>query len=222
MKELVVVVEGHSEERFVRRTLREHLPSRLVVRAIKPVTGKRPDGSVARGGGDWTKWLGQLRLVLSSKNPDLVVTTMFDLYGLPPNCPAPPAARFASTSAFADAVEHAMATAIGDPRFLPNILRHEFETLVLAALPQLEALLVPAVRRRLRTLRSLTAKVAPEEINCGKQTAPSKRLEKAKIGFNKLLHGVSAVHAAGITTLRAACPRFGAWIARLERAVVVA
>ncbi len=217
MKELVVVVEGHSEERFVRRTLREHLPSRLVVRAIKPLTGKKPDGSAARGGGDWTKWLGQVRLALSSKNPDLVVTTMFDLYGLPSNCPVPRPAKPTGTKAFADALEGAMVKAIRDPRFVPNILRHEFETLVLAALPELQEFLVPSVRKRLRFLRSLVDKNTPEEINCGKETAPSKRLEKANIGFSKLLHGVPAVHAAGIPKLKEACPRFASWISKLEK-----
>lgn len=211
------MVEGHSEERFVMGTLKKHLPSRLVLRAIKPLTGKKPDGSAARGGGDWTKWLGQVRLALSSRKPDLVVTTMFDLYGLPSNCPVPRPANPTSTKTFADALEGAMAAEIRDPRFLPNILRHEFETLVLAALTELQELLVPAVRKRLQSLRLLVAKHTPEEINCGKETAPSKRLEKARIGFNKLLHGVPAVRAAGIPQLKAACPRFAVWISKLEK-----
>ena len=195
--------------------LRKHLASHRV-RAIKPLTGKKPDGSDARGGGDWTKWLRQVRLALSSKNADLVVTTMFDLYGLPSNCPVPRPIKLTDTRPFADALEDALGTAIHDPRFLPNIVRHEFETLVLAALPELAELLVPSVRKRLRPLRTLVDKSAPEEINCGKSTAPSKRLVKANIGFSKLLHGVPAVDTAGIPRLKAACPRFAAWVSKLE------
>jgi hypothetical protein len=215
VRKLVVVVEGYSEERFVMRTLRAHLP-KLDVRAIKPATGTRPDGSVARGGGDWKKWLAELRLTLGSKKPELVVTTMFDLYGLPSNFPGVSTrSQYASTAQFADALELTMASAVSDSRFVPNIVRHEFETLVLAALPEVEQLLAPSKRRHFAELRRLVAQSAPEEINCGDETAPSKRLEQTHV-FDKLIHGVPALHAVGVPKLERACPRFGRWVRKLK------
>ena len=94
-------------------------------------------------------------------------------------------------------------------------MRHEFETLVLAALPQLEQLLPKAKRKHLAALKE-TVGDEPEEINCGTTTAPSARLANAGIGFGKLTHGVLAVNAAGIARLARLCPRFGTWIAKLE------
>ncbi|HEX6812631.1 MAG TPA: DUF4276 family protein [Planctomycetota bacterium] len=217
MTKLLVVVEGDSEERFVNSTLRPHLPARLRTRAIKVQTGWTPDGKPARGGGDWTKWLKQIRLLLRPGELDLAVTTMFDLYGLPPNFPGVEAApQHKSTSSFADALEAAMKKVVADPRFVPNIIRHEFETLVLAAMPQLDEQLNPDQRERLRPLRRALAKAAPEDINCGPETSPSKRLQRLR-SYGKLAHGVPAVHAAGIARVRVSCPRFSSWISKLEK-----
>jgi hypothetical protein len=57
---------------------------------------------------------------------------------------------------------------------------------------------------------------APEDVNDGAQTAPSKRLETLIAGYRKTVHGPPAVASAGLTALRTSCPRFGAWVTRLE------
>ena len=216
MKRLFVVVEGDSEERFVRGTLRDHLPGLDPV-AIKVETSRGADGRIRHGGGDWTKWCADIQRTLRSPG-DRIVTTMFDLYGLPKDFPERGTeSRFANTSEYATALESAMAKAIGDKRFVPNLVRHEFETLVLAALSELERDLAPAERARLAPLREALEEAGPEEINCGNTTAPSKRLQQAKVNYGKLTRGVPAVHAAGIAKLCTACPRFRTWIRKLEK-----
>ncbi len=216
MKKLLIVVEGDSEERFVRGPLKAHLPPHLDLKAIKVQTGWHPDGSAARGGGDWTKWSADIRACLAPPG-ERIVTTMFDLYGLPRNFPGlDAAANAADTAQLAQPLEDRMRDEIADERFVPFLLRHEFETLVLAALPQLAELLPRDKRSALDPLQEAVGD-DPEAINCGPTTAPSRRLQAADIGFSKLVHGVPAVQAAGISALARACPRFGAWVARLEK-----
>ncbi len=216
MSRLFVVVEGDSEERFVRGTLLRHFPHLHPV-AIKVETGRDAEGGVHRGGGDWTKWLADIRRTLGSPG-DRVVTTMFDLYGLPRNFPGRQSeSRISDTVAYADALEARMHAAVGDSRFMANVVRHEFETLVLAALPELQSLLAPTERVRLEPLKALALEAGPEEINCGRNTAPSKRLQEARLSYSKLSHGVPAVQLAGIAKLSQSCPRFRAWIEKLGK-----
>ena len=217
MTRLFVVVEGQSEERFVRETLRPHV-SHLDPVAILVETGRTQGGPPARGGGDWSKWLADIRRSLPAGSRDRVVTTMFDLYGLPKNFPnVGMRSGYADTSQFADALERSMSAAVADARFVPNLIVHEFEALVLAALPELELLLPPSQRTRLAPLRRAVKHAGPEDINSGDTTHPSQRLADADISYSKLTHGVPAVHALGVNKLKVACPRFGAWIAKLER-----
>ncbi|MEZ6036241.1 MAG: DUF4276 family protein [Planctomycetota bacterium] len=208
---LFVVVEGESEKRFVRRTLRPHL--RLDPVAVEVRTGTTPHGSPAYGGGDWTKWLADIRRCLAPQGTRRV-TTMFDLYGLPPNFPNLQSCMDADTNKMATALEDVMRQQVADDRFLPFLMRHEFETLVLASLSHLRNLLPTAKHVAIDALSTVVGD-APEDVNCGEATAPSKRLIAAGIGYSKLLHGVPAVAEAGLARIVSQCPRFKAWVDQL-------
>lgn len=60
------------------------------------------------------------------------------------------------------------------------------------------------------------AGLALEDINDGSATAPSKRLLRYIPGYRKVLHGPRAIADTGLAVLRARCPRFDAWVTRLE------
>jgi hypothetical protein len=77
-----------------------------------------------------------------------------------------------------------MAKEIVDPRFVPNIVRHEFETFALASLDELEQVMQTGMREGVRRLRAELGQLPVEDINCGATTAPSKRLAAAGIGFS--------------------------------------
>ena len=117
----------------------------------------------------------------------------------------------------AERLEAALAEDIGDWRLIPYLQRHEFEALVLAGLEGLEAVLDPGERAPLAELRGLVCVMPPEEVNDGSETAPSKRLERALPGYQKVEHGPAALEGVGLEVLRARCPRFGAWVSRLEK-----
>lgn len=87
----------------------------------------------------------------------------------------------------------------------------------MAALPELKGVLdAPDDLAGVDQLMEVVQAIAPEDVNDGDRTAPSKRLETQIAGYRKTVHGPLAVAAAGLPALRTACPRFGAWVTRLE------
>jgi len=218
---LIIVVEGQTEEAFVKDVLKPHLDSCGVFTSAtivgKLVAQKR--GHRNRGGGHWRHWHRDLQRILGGDRSDnLRVTTLFDLYGLPVDFPGlDEHGADLDTLRRCEALETSLGEVIGDLRFIPYIQRHEFEALVLASLSSLREVL--DAEDDLAGLDALEAEiddVPPEEVNDGEKTAPSKRLVARIPGFSKTLHGPLVTEDTGLTVLRERCPRFGAWIDRLE------
>jgi hypothetical protein len=218
---LYIVVEGGTEQEFVKQLLGPHLGASHVWTTPIEVTTKRDRKTgqkLAKGGGHWKHWRKDICNVLRSHAADLRVTTLFDRYGLPEDFPGLQACSIErDTVARADLLEEAMAKDIGDGRFIPYVQRHEFEALVLAGLDELRELLVDAdARTGLDALREELGAAAPEDVNDGRETAPSKRLFARVRGYNKTTHGPIVTSRVGIDRLKVRCPRFGAWVSRLE------
>ena len=223
MIELHLVLEGPSEEAFVKNVLGPHLVS-FGVSAIPMIvrTSRERDGRKHRGGGNSEKWFKDIQLLLRDRRPVIRVTTIFDLYGLPRGFPGlKDFAATADTHVRCDQLEAAMAAAVDDKRFIPYLQRHEFEALVLAGLPTLEGLLdQPVDKKGLVKLRANIGAIQPEDVNDNVNTAPSKRLARFIPSYSK---GKSKPYFAeqvtvrtGLAALRAKCPRFSAWVSQLE------
>jgi hypothetical protein len=107
---------------------------------------------------------------------------------------------------------------IGDRRFLPYIQVHEFETFLFVDLEVLAGQAPDIVdAKKVAALEEKTKSLAPEAINDSPMSAPSKRIKACAPGFRKNIHGLQAVQSIGLSRLRTACPRFGAWLTRLEQ-----
>ena len=78
------------------------------------------------------------------------------------------------------------------------------------ALPKAPEGVVPS----LREIRNRFA--TPEDIDDGRETAPSKRIRTVMPGYHKAGHGQIVAGHIGLPTIRAECPRFDAWVRRLE------
>lgn len=221
MTRLIVVVEGQTEESFVNSVLRPHLALKSVF-ASATVVGKlkaQERGHRCRGGGRYADWRKDLRRLLEKgRDPDLRVTTMFDLYGLPEDFPGIARdPKDVGTAERCARLEAALGSDIGEHRLVPYIQRHEFEALVIAAHASLREVLTDADQRE--GLAALIAEIGsqrPEDVNEGPQTAPSKRLTRCIPGYGKLLHGPPAIEKEGLSSIREQCPRFDAWVTRLE------
>ena len=215
MIDLYAVVEGSSEERFLKTVVAPHLAGSSVW--LQPMRVLRGRGQ--RGGGpSWQPWRRHLKSLLKNHSrPQARFTTMLDLYAIPKDIPGWSELGSASSSERADAILRAIEGELPDRRFVPYIQVHEFETFLFADLATLRERAPDILdSKAFGTLRQAVQHLAPEEINDGRETSPSRRLLACARGFNKLVHGVPAVQAVGIQRLREACPRFDAWIQQLE------
>lgn len=222
MIRLYVVVEGDTELAFVKGTLAPHLNSLHVWTSPIEVTtrrDRRTRAKLGRGGGHWRHWEKDIKtLAMSQRGSDVRFTTLFDLYGLPDDFPDLGLhGSEQDTTRRAELLEDSMRQTIKDQRFIPYLQRHEFEALVLAGLDHLENILEDSRDvDGLAGLRASIASLMPEDINDGKDSAPSKRLMEAIPSYRKTLHGPLVTEAAGLASLRAACPRFSQWVETLE------
>ena len=218
---LYVVVEGYTEEAFVKQVLAPHLATFSVwaVPIIVTTSRDRSTGAKHRGGGDWEKWKKDLdRLSGRRHRREMHITTLFDLYRLPHNFPDYELlAAMTDTTKRAAAMEAAMAAQINDRRFIPYLQRHEVEAFVLVDLDPLAELVgEETTASGVAALRVDIAGLDPESINDGAETAPSKRLLRFIPDYRKTLHGPLVMEAIGLPKIRAACPRFDAWVGSLE------
>jgi hypothetical protein len=217
MKRVLILVEGQTEETFVRDVLAPHLHTRDIAPVPKLLVTKRiKSGGHFKGGAvSYTQVKGDLHRLLADTGAELI-TTMLDYYGLPDDVPGladrPPGTCYQRV----EHVERAFREDIEHPRFLPYLALHEFEALLFTDPTRCDWVFSEATGL-LESMQAIRASVtSPEEINEGPTTAPSKRLLKLFPGYQKTLHGPMAAGAQGLGPLRAACPHFHQWVSALE------
>ncbi|TWD69872.1 uncharacterized protein DUF4276 [Rathayibacter rathayi] len=211
-KRVVIVVEGQTEEAFVNEVLQPHLGYDAV--SLTPIvvhTSRSADGHAHRGGGSWQHYQNHLRRLLQQPHWDLV-TTMIDFYGYPDDAPWCSCTSLHDQPTCAESRETGMRDAFAyNPRFLPFISLHEFETLIIAAGSQKSSILgdadAPAKFRHM--LNSVEGNA--EALNNGPLTAPSKRVLAALPDYRKVRDGVAVLEGDLGPALDHA-PRFHDWV----------
>ena len=108
----------------------------------------RTGRKVGQGGGRWSKWHRDLTIQMRAKpGNDVRFTTLFDVYGLPPDFPGlAEAAKERTPHARVQRLEEAMRAALDDWRFIPYLQLHEFEAYVFVDSPPTAR--PPSPRRR--------------------------------------------------------------------------
>ena len=218
-----LVVEGQTEERFANALLVPHLASVgvwLYPFIVTTSRERRTGRKTGRGGGTWNVWRKDLTQLLRSKpGTDVRVTTLFDLYHLPRDFPdLEQLAQIQDTRTRADKLCATMAGELGDDRLLPYLQVHEFEAFLFTDLQHLRDLLDdPTDIAALEKLAASVGEQAPEDIDDGDDTAPSRRLiGHLGSSYQKTVHGPLVTESIGLPGIRAACPRFDAWVSSLE------
>ena len=221
MTEIVVVVEGRTEQRFVNDVLSPYLGSKDVhVRA-------RLLGETGHKGGN----IGPQRLLkditgLLRQRRDLVCSTMFDFYGLPGDFPGKSEVRAGMSSqqkalcienGLADRLCSEMSVGFVPARFLPYVQMHEFEALLFSA-PSVLFESLPPWGAPADAFAVISEEYAtPEEINDRRDCSPSHRILKANPRYDKASHGPAVAERIGLDCMRRECPHFNAWVTALER-----
>ena len=142
MIHLNIVVEGQTEETFVRDVLAPYWGALGIFAVARCVQTGRKRGRVFKGGGrnyekirrDIVSWINQ--------HSDAYCTTMFDLYGLPQNFPGRSTIdRNHHAYEKVSCLETAFAKDIDSNRFIPYIQVHEFEAFLFAGIDQMKVFL---------------------------------------------------------------------------------
>ena len=217
MNRILVLVEGQTEEGFVKKILSPYLISIGLFLVPKIIYTKRIPDRVDRKGGVATfgKIEKELRLLLRDTGACLV-TTMIDYYRLPQDFP-----RLATEPAVTNCyervarLEQAFSERISHSRFLPHLSLHEFEALLFSS-PRLISQPFPDQDESEKFIAIRQQFSSPEEIDDGDQTAPSKRILKIYPAYKKRLHGLLIAQSVGLSAMRNECKHFDEWLTKLE------
>lgn len=206
MIRLAIVVEGQTEEAFVKDLLADPLLERNV--APCPILiGRAQSGGRGGGGVDVARLVSDMVGLHSSYD---AVTSLVDFYGFRDK-----------GSRTVEALEKHLAREIGKriphTRWMfPYVQKHEFEGLLFSDARAFRAIL-QATARDAKALVALRRRfTTPEDINDDPNGAPSKRIANMLSGYRKRLHGPLVARKTGLDAIRAECPRFDAWLTRLE------
>ena len=223
MNDLVIIVEGETEQTFVRDQLAAHLALHITnVWAVLP--GRR------RKHGGVKKWEVARQDIIRTLKEGRFCSTMFDFYAMPLDWPGRADAATRPWNERASAVEQMIhqdiTDAMGDrfqaKYFLPYVQLHEFEALAFADYAVLASVLTPIAKDSFDSLALQFAAILlqsgnPEAINDGYETCPSRRISTIVPAYKKRAQGPIITSRIGIDVLRQTCSHFGEWLSRLEQ-----
>jgi hypothetical protein len=216
-KRVLILVEGQTEERFVKDVLGPAFWEReLFFQATILVTKRVKSGPNFKGGvTSFAKFQNDTQRLLNNAGGALV-TTMLDYYALPLTFPGMRPRTAGTPEKRVTHVEQAIAQHFGSPEnFVPFLALHEFEAWLFSSPDELPRVMTES-RKQPQFAAICNSVPTPEEINERPQCAPSKRIEALFPAYKKTLHGPTTAARIGLDRIRARCPHFDEWICRLE------
>ena len=195
---LGVVAEGQTEVEFVGKVLADHLRQ----------AGVEPTAIPLRGNVSVQTLSNRMRYAYWSFD---AVTSLVDFYGFRGKGET-------TVAALEDRIGQLVQSLIGNAwhagKVIPYVQKHEFEALLFADTDAFAA--INASVDAVAQLAATQGEAAPEDIDDSPESAPSKRIAEIMPHYHKVRDGVDVAAAVGLTAMRSACPRFNAWLTRLE------
>lgn len=218
-KRALILVEGQTEERFVKDVLGPaFFDRRLYFHPTILVTKRVKDGPNFKGGvTNFERFKNDAFRLLNTAG-GAMVTTMVDYYGLPMDFPGMTTRPLQGTPYQRVChVEDQLARALGSPKgFVPFLSLHEFEALLFSSPDELPRVMTE-VDKQPKFAAVRVGVSSPEEINERPSHAPSKQITAIFPAYKKTLHGPTAAGRIGLQRIRKECPHFNAWIGKLEQ-----
>lgn len=212
MTRVYLLVEGQTEETFVRELLAPHyVRMGLYLTPILVSTSPGHKGGIV----SYAKVKPQIER-LCKQDGNAYVTTMFDLYALPGDFPGKRCAVWTQQKSGADKanlIEAELSRDIDRRNFIPYIQVHEFEALLFVQPRHFAHWAGSEVVDR---IAAIAAASTPEDINDQPASAPSKRILAAMTDYQKTFHGPLIACDIGLDAMRAACPHFASWLDKLD------
>jgi hypothetical protein len=215
MKRLIVVCEGPTEKEFCKSVLQDFFWKHEIL--LETPVVKHSGGGVV----PWPTLRVQLMNHLRDANAH--TTTFIDYYGIKDDFLFPKwdeAKALANHEKRMELLEDAMFQDIPEEmrhRFIPHLQLHEFESLLFADISAFEKNFMPEELDKDKLSKIITEFPNPEDINNSPKTAPSKRLEDAIDGYQKVLFGNCVAMDIGLEKMMDRCPHFCKWINRLTQ-----
>ena len=218
MTRVHIVVEGATEESFVKEVLAPDLWPRQVY--VTPVI-LGPPGH--KGGGVSYSRVKKDVVVQLKQDPAAYCSTMLDFYGLGTGFPGTPPPPNLSNINKVARIEQAMSQDIvaevpnlrPEIRFLPYLQLHEYEGLLFSDPDAFASgIKQPNLAPQLKAIRDEFP--TPEDINDHPNTAASKRVLRVCPSYRKVLDGTLAAQTVGIGRMQQECPHFREWVQRLQ------
>jgi hypothetical protein len=219
--EVVIIVEGRTEQLFVEKLLSPYLASKNIFICATQVTKPGQKGGDVR----FSRVQRDIGLHLKQRR-DIYVTTLIDYYGTSEWPGMDQIVGNDSPEAIAEKINRSTKAEItslyaeqaAERRYIPNMAIHEFEAYCFSD--------ANILSEELKVEQSKISSIvdtcgSPERINNSHDTAPSKRLDKLSHNgkFNKTIAGINILKRIGIDCIRAKCPVFDHWIATFEHLV---
>ena len=213
-RSIYIIVEGQTEEQFVNELIQPYFYNKHDFPSVIP----RLLGVSGHKGGAVN--FGRYRLdveLLLKQEKSTIVTSLIDFYKLGTDFPKyKEAKKHNQVESQVALLENACTEAICNNRFVPYIQLHEFEALLFSAKRGFEWFGSLSAKQLAAIEKIITQFPNPELINDSYQTAPAKRLEKIMPSYDKVLQGNIIALENGFQVILNQCPRFSAWIAKLE------
>jgi hypothetical protein len=218
MSRALILVEGQTEERFVKDVLYPaFLEKGLFLSPTILITKRVKDGPNFKGGvTNFAKFRNDIQRLLNSAGGALI-TTMIDYYGLPNDFPGMSNRPNGTPKQRVLHVENAIHQHFDSKKnFIPFLALHEFEAWLFCSPDELpRAMTEPGKQPAFSAIRENID--TPEHINERPQFAPSKQIERLFPAYKKALHGPTVTARIGLNNIRAQCPHLNEWLTKLEQ-----
>ncbi len=222
MIRLNILVEGQTEEAFVKNVLAEYLAMKNIFATPRIVqTGHDlKHGVVFRGGmTSYSRVRNDLGRWMKEDPKADAFSTMFDLYRLPKDFPGlNEAVKISNPIERVMKVEAEFGADLKSIKFIPYVQLHEHEALLLSD-PQKFDVIYAECRVQIDELSELVNRnVSPEHIDMGDETCPSKQIIKRipKYGKEKVFAAPLIAKHIGIETMKVKCRHFAEWLRKIE------
>ncbi len=218
-KKILVLVEGQTEETFVRDILYPYFFNNGLALIPKLATTKRVKVGPDFKGGivSYNKVKNDLLRLLGDSSAT-AVTTMIDFYGFSSIVPFRNEMQGNTCYERVDSLEVKFREDIDNLKFIPYLQLHEFEALIFVS-PQItaNAMLIPDKEQTINSIKN--AFNSPEEIDDNPSTIPSRRIISVFKNYQKAWHGPMITKRIGLNALRQECEHFNNWITCLENLI---
>lgn len=221
MKIIYIVVEGETEERFLRQVVSEHfVNSDIHIKPQQWITNRKLGTS--GGGSSFDLIENHIHRLISQykSDPSVYISVMVDLYAFPKQGNTIYDSEVSNLRRGIDKallLQKKFAERIGYRNFIPYVQLHEYESLLFSNPDALTGFFTDKSVEIGRLKKEVNG-LEPEEINETPAGAPSRRIIKhiPTYAKQKTTAGVITAKQIGLPLLRQKCPHFNDWITKLE------